>query len=292
MHPPAIGKAKPREVNVSGFVGRPWTSGPCCCSPLKKKGRRRATFAKAVIGKEGSKKSGEKSANPTGTAAGGSKKKSGKKGAKPVEATEGRGTKKLEVEKGLKTAMKKDPPPHSHTHPRSIVEACIQVSGNGPKRKFVETLQDFLQNAQIVDKHFGFAPVKENRGKLIFGAGKISLNMTVLGAYFKISSQGGRNPFKRQKVWGKNKTKKGDEFKDPTVYFTMAVATDEDPAEVMDRVRQEWGRIGGKMLRVKELQSFDSKTIISLFNISTQVPKKIILEEFRAILVAAPGGGE
>jgi hypothetical protein len=122
---------------------------------------------------------------------------------------------------------------------------------------------------------------------LIVGAGKIPLNMTVLGAYFKISSQGGRNPFERQKVWGKNKTKEGDEFKDPTVYFTMAVTTDEDPAEVMDRVRQEWGRIGGKMLRVKELQLFGSKTIISLFNISTQVLKKIILEEFRVILVAA-----
>ncbi len=90
-----------------------------------------------------------------------------------------------------------------------------------------------------------------------------------------------------QKVWGKNKTKEGDEFKDPIVYFTMAVTTDKDAAEVMDRICQEWGRIGGKMLRVKGLQSLDSETIISLFNVSIQVPKKIILEEFRAILVAA-----
>ncbi len=116
-------------------------------SPLKKKGRRRATFAKAVIGKEGSKTSGEKPENPAGTAAGGGKKKSGKKGAKPAEATEGGGPKKLEAAKGLKTAMKKDPPPHPHTHPRLIVEACIQVSGDGPKRKFVEALQDLLRNA-------------------------------------------------------------------------------------------------------------------------------------------------
>ena len=111
--------------------------------------------------------------------------------------------------------------------------------------------------------------------------------MTVLGSHFKISSQGGRNPFERQKVWGKNKKAEGEEFKDPIVYFTMAVASDKDPAEIMDRIRQEWGRMGGKMLKVKDLQSFDSETIISLFNICTQIPKKLILEEFKSILYAA-----
>ena len=79
----------------------------------------------------------------------------------------------------------------------------------------------------------------------------------------------------------------GEEFKNPIVYFTTAVATDEEPAEVMDRIRQEWGRLGGKMLKVKDLQSFDSETIISLFNICTQIPKKLILEEFKLILLAA-----
>ncbi len=73
--------------------------------------------------------------------------------------------------------------------------------------------------------------------------------MTVLVAYFKVSSQGGCNPFERQKVWGENKTLEGGEFKELTVYFTMAIATDKDSAEVMDQIWQEWGRLRGKILR-------------------------------------------
>ncbi len=41
------------------------------------------------------------------------------------------------------------------------------------------------------------------------------------------------------------------------------------------------------MLKVKELQLFDSKAILSLFNICTQVPKKCFLKEFEAILIEA-----
>jgi hypothetical protein len=57
----------------------------------------------------------------------------------------------------------------------------------------------------------------------------------------------------------------------------MAIATNEPLEEVTDRIRQEWGRMGGKMLRVKDLQSFESKTILSLFNVCTQIPKNLIL---------------
>jgi hypothetical protein len=41
--------------------------------------------------------------------------------------------------------------------------------------------------------------------------------MTVLGAHFKISSNG-KIPFEKQKQWGKAKKDK-EEFRDPIVYF-------------------------------------------------------------------------
>jgi hypothetical protein len=217
-------------------------------SPVKKKGRRKANFAD-VIEYEESNKHNEK---PT-------KKTSSKSGDSTASKTK-------VVSKPLKPAIRKTPP-HFHTHPRIIIEACIQITGDNPEGKFVHAIQELLRNGQIVDKHFAYAPIKPDGATPISDPSKIPINMTVLRAYFKISSQNGRNPFEQQKVWGKSKKSKDDKFKDPMVYFTMAVATNELPAEVMDRIRQEWGRMGRKMLRVKDLQSFESERIISIFNV-------------------------
>jgi hypothetical protein len=56
----------------------------------------------------------------------------------------------------------------------------------------------------------------------------IPTNMTMLSAYFKISTNKGRNPFEKHKVWKNNKEVKGD-LKNPTIYFSMAFAANEEP---------------------------------------------------------------
>jgi hypothetical protein len=110
--------------------------------------------------------------------------------------------------------------------------------------------------------------------------------MTMLGAHFKISSNG-KNPFKKQKALG-NKTKKDkEEFRDPIVYFSLVIAMDEDPKELLARIIHEWQRRGGILLRIKELQSFKSEMVLSLSNICTAVPKKFILDKFITILAQA-----
>jgi hypothetical protein len=111
-------------------------------------------------------------------------------------------------------------------------------------------------------------------------------NITMLGAHFGISSNG-RNPFKKQKAWGNKAKKDKEEFKDPIVYFTLAIATDEDPKEILARIIHEWQHRGGILLRIKELQSFESKTVLALFSICTAVPKKLILDKFCTILAQA-----
>ena len=68
--------------------------------------------------------------------------------------------------------------------------------------------------------------------------------MTMLGAHVKITN-GGRNPFMKPKQWGKGAGKGREEAKDPVVYFTMAIATDVDPQEVVSRISHEWNRLGG-----------------------------------------------
>jgi hypothetical protein len=107
--------------------------------------------------------------------------------------------------------------------------------------------------------------------------------MTLLSAYCKILSMKGWNPFKKQKVWKNNKEVKG-EVRNPIIYFAFAFTTDEESEDLLAHVSHEWHRRGGILLKIKELQTFKSKTILCIFNIFTSTPKKTILYEFQEIL--------
>jgi hypothetical protein len=67
----------------------------------------------------------------------------------------------------------------------------------------------------------------------------------------------------------------------------MAIATDTDPEELISHVIYEWLRMGGVHLQIKELQPFESETILLLLNIFTATNKKILLAELHEILTAA-----
>jgi hypothetical protein len=138
-----------------------------------------------------------------------------------------------------------------------------------------------------VDKTFALCPVKEDgQDKKIQDPSGVPTNMTLLSAYCKISSMKGWNPFEKQKVWTINKEVKG-EVRNPIIYFAFAFATDEEPEDLLAHVSHEWHRCGGILLKIKELQTFESKTILYIFNIFTSTPKKTILYEFQEILEKA-----
>ena len=138
----------------------------------------------------------------------------------------------------------------------------------------------------MVDKMFAFCPINpDGTDKKIHEISGIVTNMTMLGAHFKISSNG-KNPFEKQKQWGKAKKDK-EEFRDPIIYFLLAIATGKDPEDLLSRIIHEWQQRGGILLRIKELQSFESNTILAFYNIFTTTPKKYILHEFRTILQEA-----
>ncbi len=97
---------------------------------------------------------------------------------------------------------------------------------------FIVNLQELLKNGQMVDKMFAFFPINpDGTDKKIHETSGIVTNMTMLGAHFKISSNG-RNPFEKQKRWGKAKKDK-EEFRDPIIYFSLAIATDKDPKDLI-----------------------------------------------------------
>ncbi len=179
--------------------------------------------------------------------------------------------------KGALKATFKDS--HIHNFLRTLVEASIELRGDYPMQEFVVGLQELLKNDQMVNKYFAFCPVKEaSNARHIYDPSSIPTSMTLLSGHFKLSSTRGRNPFEKQKVYRNNKEVKG-EFRHPSIYFSTVIATDEELEELLARISHEWHMRGGIILRVKELQSFDSKTILCLFNVLTATRKKTILAE-------------
>jgi hypothetical protein len=189
-------------------------------------------------------------------------KKSNKAADKPVLAAK-TVDKPVPVKHVVKSALKagfKDN--HVHNFPRILVEASIELKGESPIQEFITSLQQLLKNGQMVDKNFAFCPVKQDGGtKKIHSQSSVPTNMTLLSAHFKILSNKGRNPFEKQKVWKNNKEVKGD-LKNPIIYFSMAIATNEEPEELLARISHEWHWHMGIILKVKDLQSFESETIL------------------------------
>ncbi len=111
---------------------------------------------------------------------------------------------------------------HKHIHP----------TGSAPVQDFIVNLQELLKNGQLVDKMFAFCPIDpDGTDKRIHEVSGIQPNMTILGTHFKILSNG-KNPFEKQKQWGKAKKDK-EVFRNPIVYFSLVMATDKDPKDLL-----------------------------------------------------------
>jgi hypothetical protein len=176
---------------------------------------------------------------------------------------------------------------YKHEFSQTIITTSIKLKEANPFNEFIVALQSFLTNAQLVDPKFAFCPIDENNGdKKIHKHSGIPINMTMLSTNFSIS-QNSRNPFNKQKVWGENALKNKEEVKDPVVYFSMAIAMDVPPKQVMELISFKWNKSGGRRIIIKELQSFDSKIILALFNMYTGTNKKMIMAELRSILYQA-----
>jgi hypothetical protein len=150
----------------------------------------------------------------------------------------------------------------------------------------------FITNAQMVDPKFVINSINKNsKEKNISSKGEISPNLTKLGLHIKISGYG--NVFHWKKVWGNqdnerksHKTKK-DEYRDPTVYFSMVISSKVKPQEIVEQVTHKWARLNGTCLQVKDIQSIESKTVVPFFKVSTLTPRDVLLARLKKILLEA-----
>jgi hypothetical protein len=173
-----------------------------------------------------------------------------------------------------------------------ILELAITLKSEKAFKEFMQALMAFLTSAQMVDPKFVINPINPNsKEKNIASKGEISPNMTKLGSHVKISGNG--NTFNKQKVWDKEgdsvrqsrKANKKEEFKDPTVYFSMVISSEVNPTEIIERNTHEWSRLNGARLQIKDLQFMESETVVSIYKVLKDTPKDVILKELERILL-------
>ena len=113
--------------------------------------------------------------------------------------------------------------------------------------------------------------------------------MTKLGTHIKIFGNG--NTFSKKKIWSnrdndcKSRKSNKEEFRDPTVHFSMVLSTEVRPPEIINCILHEWAHLNGSHLQVKDLQSISIEMVITFFKMSTANPKYVILAELKRILL-------
>jgi hypothetical protein len=184
---------------------------------------------------------------------------------------------------------------HKYDHPRTYVEAAITLTKEDKPKEFIAAIKSLLANGKILDPHFALAPLKRDTTtktpKLITAEDDVPVNFTHLGQYAYTS---GNRIFEKKKDWKGDKSSKKvghrdnaakeDIFHDPIVYFTLAIATDIQPRNLINGIRTEWEANGGGKLQVKDLQSQESKVVLALYYVFTGTPYSIILKTINSIL--------
>jgi hypothetical protein len=118
--------------------------------------------------------------------------------------------------------------------------------------------------------------------------------MTKLGIHTTISGNG--NIFNKQKIWNQNQEQKSckskkDEYRDPTIYFSMVIYTEVNPQELIDRITHKWAWLNRTRLHIKDLQSIESETVVTFFKVFKMTPKAVTLAELWKILLEAQRRG-
>ncbi len=153
-----------------------------------------------------------------------------------------------------------------YPYPCIILKLKITLKSDKAFEKFTQALMAFISNAQMFDPKFVINPLNTaSKEKSTSSKAEVSPNMTKLGIHIKIS--GNDNAFSKKKIWSnqdndcKSCKSNKEEFRNPTVYFSMVVSTEVMPQIIIDQVFHEWAHLNGSRLQVKDLQSISSETI-------------------------------
>jgi hypothetical protein len=65
----------------------------------------------------------------------------------------------------------------------------------------------------------------------------------------------------------------------------MVILSKVEPKEIIERTTHEWSRMNGMRLQIKDVQSIESETMVSIYKVLKNTPKDVLLVELEKILI-------
>ena len=177
--------------------------------------------------------------------------------------------------------------PHTHTFPRVIIEGSARLGQEDKIKEFTDLIGALLSNGKMVDGHFAIVPVIMGTGrKALTGVKDIPANMTMLGGYIKISEKSLR-VFERKsntRPTKDGKSVRGNSYPNDMIYFTLAIACDAEPGDIISGISVEWMRAGGVGLYQKGIQAFNTLSPFVIFYLYNNTSVQTVMGEFRRMM--------
>jgi hypothetical protein len=246
----------------------------------KKKSSKKETRKERKSARKGMESTTEKpSRSKKGTKRG---KPSEDKGEDPIEETGGSTLCEGRFSTARSTPGKKvqvrEKPPHDHKFKREYVEGSVVLSQDDHHTEFTMKLRGLLKEGQKVDEHLAIVPAKKgSTTPVLTTPNEIPLNQTDLGANVNVDT---KSTVEKKHPMGKDSADLNEEdWPDPEVWFSFVVASDVDPEEILDRIRHEWKKNGGRRLGIKDLKTHHQEGSIVLYHLYNQGSEETIASE-------------
>ena len=129
-------------------------------------------------------------------------------------------------------------PTHNHKHKRIFIEGLTELSDDQKHIEFTMKMRGLYKEAQKVDGAICINPIASGaKGPVITKPNDIPLNHTDLGANAKVADNA---CFYKKKPWGRDKEDIPEEdWEDPEVWFSICISCNEDPHDIVTRIRRE-----------------------------------------------------
>ena len=99
----------------------------------------------------------------------------------------------------------------------------------------------------------------------------------------RILMSAGNRVFEMKKSWkgynNNNDNLEEEELISPEVYLTFCISTDKELTELLSKVCVEWGKLGGKKLWLKSIPSFNTATLVVIYNMLNSIHEPTLVPE-------------
>ena len=203
---------------------------------------------------------------------------------------------------------------YDHKYKGVFYQASVVLSEEDKYTEYTEKVRKLFRNLKVVDETVVLEPKNpKNLAARIERESEISTDHTVLGATV-VSASNATFRKVRNRDYKKKKGKKGkrggrgtdapleldeeeggekqEKFKDPLVWFTFRLSSDEEPDELLRRTYAAWEHMGGQRLEQKAVDCFDTESAVVLYRTLIDQDAETLIAELDRMMVQARDAAE